>query len=271
MLGKLIKHEFKDTIRLFWPIFSLIVVLTPLFAFLMKLGINDISNYEVDGESNLNLTYALQGGLIGYYLLLVGLFLGCQIMMALRFYRTIATNEAYLTFTLPTSTGKILFSKWLIAMLYYIVSGILAVFSILFTILVATPATFKGMIQAFQDLILNIDIDSFSLLSLVVLVFIVSGAAKILQFYVSIMLGQLFRSHRAIISIGFYIALSVALQIVSSLVLLPVIYFNFLDGLPSSDYVIHSFLLMLILFQAVLAGGFYFATYLILRKRLNVR
>lgn len=120
MLGKLIKHEFKDTIRLFWPIYSLIIVLTPLFAFLMKLGINDISNYEE--ESGLNLTYTLQGGLIGYYLLLVGLFLGCQIMMALRFYRTTATNEAYLTFTLPTSTGKILFSKWLIAILYYIVS-----------------------------------------------------------------------------------------------------------------------------------------------------
>lgn len=270
MLGKLIKHEFKDTIRLFWPIFSLIVVLTPLFAFLMKLGSNGIfSSYEE--KNGLNLTYALQGGLIGYYLLLVGLFLGCQIMMALRFYRTIATNEAYLTFTLPTSTGKILFSKWLIAMLYYIVSGILAFFSILFTIIVVTPATFKEIVQTFEDFILNIDIDSFSLLSLVALVFIVSGAAKILQFYVSIVLGQLFRSHRAIISIGFYIALSVVLQIVSSLVLLPVIYFNFLDGLPSSDYIIHSFLLILILFNAVLAGGFYFTTYLIIRKRLNVR
>lgn len=270
MLGKLIKHEFKDTIRLFWPIFSLIVVLTPLFAFLMKLGMNDIFfNYEE--QNGLNLTYALQGGLIGYYLLLVGLFLGCQIMMALRFYRTIATNEAYLTFTLPTSMGKILFSKWLIAMLYYIVSGILAFFSILFTVIVATPATFKEIVQTFEDLILNIDIDSFSLLSLAALVFIVSGAAKILQFYVCIMLGQLFRSHRAIISIGFYIALSVILQIVSSLVLLPVIYFNFFDNLSSSNYVIHSFLLLLILFNAVLAGGFYFTTYLIMRKRLNVR
>lgn len=266
MLGKLIKHEFKDTIRLFWPIFSLIIVLTPLFAFLMKVGINDLSNF--DNERGLNLTYSLQGGLIGYYILLIGLFLGCQIMIALRFYRTIATNEAYLTFTLPTSPGKILFSKWLIGMLYYITSGILAFCSILFTIIIATPATFKDMVEGFQDLVLNIDIDSFSLLTLVALLLIASGASKILQFYASIMLGQLFRSHRAIISIGFYIALTVVLQIVTTLVILPIVFFNFFDA---GDYSIHFFLLLITFFCAILAGGFYFVTYLIMWKRLNVR
>lgn len=268
MLGKLIKHEFKDTVRLFWPIFSLIIVLTPLFAFLMRLGIDDVSNWE--NESTIDFSYALQGGLVGYYLLIVGLFLGCQIMMALRFYRTTATNEAYLTFTLPTTSGKILFSKWLIAMLYYIISGVIALGSILFTIFVATPTSFQEMLRGFQDLLLNLDIDSFSLLALLALVFVASAASKILQFYAAIMLGQLFRSHRAIISIGFYIAMSVVIQIIGTLVLIPILFFN-IFSMDMSNYSMHFFLLVIALVSSAIAGGFYFMTYLIMKKRLNVR
>lgn len=268
MLSKLIKHEFKDTVRLFWPIYTLIIVLTPLFAFLMRLGITDISNWE--SEIDVDFSSALQGGLIGYYLLLVGLFLGCQVMIALRFYRTMATNEAYLTFTLPTTPGKILFSKWLIAMLYYIASGVIAVGSILLTIFIATPSFFEDMVQAFQNLLLNLDIDSFSMIALLGLVFIASAAGKILQFYASIMLGQLFRSHRAIISVGFYIAMSVVLQIIGSLVLLPIIFFQFMNT-DMVNYSIHFFLLIIALFQVAISGGYYVMTYLIIRKRLNVR
>ena len=38
MLKKLIKHEFKDTMRLFIPMFGFIVVLTPIFSLMMSLG-----------------------------------------------------------------------------------------------------------------------------------------------------------------------------------------------------------------------------------------
>ena len=40
MLGKLIKHEFKDTMRLFLPMFGFIAVLTPIFSLMMSLGNN---------------------------------------------------------------------------------------------------------------------------------------------------------------------------------------------------------------------------------------
>ena len=268
MLKKLLKHELNDTFRLFLPICLIIIVLTPLFAFLMRLGINDYSRME--GSYARNLTYALEGGLVGYYLLLFGLFLGCQIMLALRFYRTTSTNEAYLTFTLPTTPGKILFSKWLIAMLYYIVAGVLALGSILFTIVVATPATFWDMAEATQELLTGIDINGFSLFVLLTLTFIVSGAVSLLQYYAAIMLGQLFRSHRIIISIGFYIAMSVVIKIIGAMVILPVFFFS-MGSVADSEYAPHYFLLLIVLTYSFIAGGFYLMTYLIMQKKLNVQ
>ena len=270
MLKKLIKHELNDTLRLFLPICLLIIVLTPLFAFLMRLGLDDYSYVDSRGW---DISYSLHGGLIGYYLLIMGLFLGCQIMLALRFYRTTSTNEAYLTFTLPTTPGKILFSKWLIAMLYYIVSGVLALGSILFTIVVATPATFHDMIELIQELMMEMDISGFSLLVLITLTFIASGAATILQFYAAIMLGQLFRSHRIIISIGFYIAMTVVIRIIGAMVILPIVFsfFSISSGINDSPYFLHYFFLMVVLAFSFVAGGFYLMTYLIMQKKLNVQ
>ena len=269
MLKKLLKHELNDTLRLFLPICLLIIVLTPVFAFLMRLGIDDYSYINSRGW---DISYAFEGGLIGYYLLIMGLFLGCQIMLALRFYRTTSTSEAYLTFTLPTTPGKILFSKWLIAMLYYIVAGGLALGSILFTIVVATPATFQDMLEFIQEIIIpTMDISDFSLIVLFVLTFIASAAATILQFYAAIMLGQLFRTHRIIISIGFYIAMNVAIRIIAIMVILPIIVFSMAGVDTNSPYSFHFFLLMIMLAYSFFAGGFYLMTYLIMQKKLNVQ
>ena len=155
-------------------------------------------------------------------------------------------------------------------MIYYIISGVIALGSILLTVFVATPTSFQDMVRGFQDLILNLDIDSFSLLTLLALVLVASAASKILQFYAAIMLGQLFRSHRAIISIGLYIAMSVVIQIIGTLVLIPIVFFN-IFSMDMSNYSIHFFLLVIAFVCSAIAGGFYIITYLIMKKRLNVR
>ena len=51
MLKKLIKHEFKDTMRLFIPMFGFIVVLTPIFSLMMSLGSQPYNENTADALS----------------------------------------------------------------------------------------------------------------------------------------------------------------------------------------------------------------------------
>ena len=93
MLKKLIKHEFKDTMRLFIPMFGFIVVLTPIFSLMMSLGSQP---YDENTADALSLVFG--SGIIGYCLLLFGLLIVTQVLIAIRFYKTMTSQEAYLTF-----------------------------------------------------------------------------------------------------------------------------------------------------------------------------
>ena len=113
MLKKLIKHEFKDTMRLFIPMFGFIVVLTPIFSLMMSLGSQP---YDENTADALSLVFG--SGIIGYCLLLFGLLIVTQVLIAIRFYKTMTSQEAYLTFTLPAKTGQLLFAKWLVSFVW---------------------------------------------------------------------------------------------------------------------------------------------------------
>ena len=114
MLKKLIKHEFKDTMRLFIPMFGFIVVLTPIFSLMMSLGSQP---YDENTADALSLVFG--SGIIGYCLLLFGLLIVTQVLIAIRFYKTMTSQEAYLTFTLPAKTGQLLLAKWLVSFVWY--------------------------------------------------------------------------------------------------------------------------------------------------------
>lgn len=77
MLKKLIKHEFKDTMRLFIPMFGFIVVLTPIFSLMMSLGSQP---YDENTADALSLVFG--SGIIGYCLLLFGLLIVTQVLIA---------------------------------------------------------------------------------------------------------------------------------------------------------------------------------------------
>ena len=78
MLKKLIKHEFKDTMRLFIPMFGFIVVLTPIFSLMMSLGSQP---YDENTADALSLVFG--SGIIGYCLLLFGLLIVTQVLIAI--------------------------------------------------------------------------------------------------------------------------------------------------------------------------------------------
>lgn len=259
MLGKLIKHEFKDTMRLFLPMFGFIAVLTPIFSLMMSLG----DNYEEEAGAALSVVFG--SGIAGYFLLLFGLMIVTQILIVIRFYQTMASTEAYLTFTLPAKTGQILFAKWLVAMIWYIISCIVAIVSILMVLLIATPITFQDIGYALTKMFEFIDFSNFMTILLMGLFVLISLSVTILRMYASVMIGQLARTHRVALSIGVYLGLSQGIQIILALLSIP-----FVLLFPEIESV-NVILLLCCLVYGVLSAAFYITTYLLTVKKLNVR
>ena len=248
MLKKLIKHEFKDTMRLFIPMFGFIVVLTPIFSLMMSLGSQP---YDENTADALSLVFG--SGIIGYCLLLFGLLIVTQVLIAIRFYKTMTSQEAYLTFTLPAKTGQLLLAKWLVSFVWYILACGIALISMLIVVLI-------GFVLQ------TINLSDFSALVLLGIFMLISLSFSILMMYLSIMIGQLVQTHRIALSIGAFLGLSQGLQIVISLLSIPfiLIFPNVIDS-------IHVVLLLFCLLYGALGVIFYLLTYLITAKKLNIK
>lgn len=259
MLKKLIKHEFKDTMRLFIPMFGFIIILTPIFSLMMSLG----TEYNEKAESALSLVFG--SGIVGYCLLLFGLLIVTQVLIAIRFYKTMTSQEAYLTFTLPAKTSQILFAKWLVAFVWYILACAIALISIFIVVLIATPIKLSEIINGIGFLLQTIDLSDFGALLLLGLFMLISLAFSISMMYLSIMIGQLVQTHRVALSIGAYLGLSQGLQIILSLLAIPfVLIFPVIQS-------IHVVLILFCLLYSGLSIIFYLLTYWITAKKLNIK
>ena len=176
------------------------------------------------------------------------------------------SQEAYLTFTLPAKTGQLLFAKWLVSFVWYILACGIALISMLIVVLIATPITLSEIIHGIGFVLQTINLSNFSALILLGIFMLISLSFSILMMYLSIMIGQLVQTHRIALSIGAYLGLSQGLQIVISLLAIPFVLI-FPDVIDS----VHVVLLLFCLLYGALGVIFYLLTYLITAKKLNIK
>lgn len=266
MLGKLIKHEFKSTYRIFIPIYiglALLIAAACLFIELLK-------HYN-----SAPLTIISGFGIILLVFGIIFVFISPYIFLSMRFYKTTATREAYLTFTVPAETHQILLGKFIVSFAWTVVTMILAYFSIAI-LFAAGGAQIKDMTSF---LITTFEEDT-SLMITQIISLLLSCALSILQIFTAISLGQLVRDHRIIASLAFYTALYTVQQIVSIVVLLPFMLSGirkdlsseidtFSTGLQSSTPTM-SVLFLSIILSVVFSIAFFFLSKFILKKKLNL-
>lgn len=265
MLGKLIKHEFKSTYRIFVPIYiglALLISAACLFIQLLK-------HYN-----SAPLTIISGFGIILLVFGIIFVFISPYIFLSMRFYKTTATREAYLTFTVPAKTHEILLGKFIVSYAWTIITIILAYFSV--TILcTAGGASVKDMFH----FIFN---GGNELMAIQIFSFLISFALSILQIFTAISLGQLVRDHRIIASLAFYAALYTVQQIISIVAILPFMIteiskdistgmdtFSTSLGTQTGGLPIHIYLLSIIL-SVVFSVVFFFLSNYILKKKLNL-
>lgn len=271
MLGKLIKHEFKATGRLFLLLYAFIVLLTPIFSLFFRLA---------DGDHPLQATV---GGLsiFGYIIMCIAVFFATYIFIVMRYYKTIATSEAYLTFTLPVSTHQIIISKVLVSFVWSCASTLLFILSIISMTFISGIWTFEEAGEFLSEL--------FELLSmqgvapgalfwiLTFLSLLVGVLLSCLQFLFSIAVGQLSKAHRVLMSVGIYFASYMAIQWITTLVTFPLMLMMPQEELIETAqemevmYDMLNLTLGISLILSIIFGAvFYIVSARLLKKRLNV-
>ena len=274
MLGKLIKNEWKST----WK------VPTAVCVYLFILTLIECTSFfsplwKIDNE----VVGVLAGfSMVLYILSLFGISIACFIYFVVRFYRNMYTDEGYLMHTLPVRPWQHIVSKGLVYFIWSIISVVTVMFSI-FALVFSGLYAFSSPIEfsTIQELIrqgfamlpelytqatgMNFGLSVF----MFILAAIIQLITGILMIYASISIGQTFNKHKVMASFIAYICISMAVQLVTSLISIPTMMLQVNEASPFQEIFTPTFLIGVIL-NVLCAVAFYFITEYTMRKKLNV-
>lgn len=195
MLSKLIKHEFRATSRIMWPVFLGMLALTALMRF---------SQLLLNGG---HIPWLLQ--LIGV-LLVIGFVMGLfalafapLVLSACRWRDHVLKDEGYLTLTLPVSLHQLLISKLIVSAVWYAAAFIVGLLSLLIAAsdwasLRYVPENFVDFFTAFSQM--DASLRGHALLILLELLgnFVMKISAASLVVYAAFSIGYSFNKHKSL-------------------------------------------------------------------------
>jgi hypothetical protein len=260
MLNKLIKHEFKATARLLLPLYLVLLVLTIVDRIALSV--------ELNGTLGIIPGFAT----FAYFLSILAIVVVTFVIIILRFYKNLMTDEGYLMFTLPVKPQQIIFSKLLVSIVWNIVSILLILVSLLGVFITKDrfDMLIDGFVQVMDGLRSEFGATYIALFITEFTVLVIFGLINnILIIYLSIAVGQLFNGHKVLGSFAAYIGISTALQIlVSAAFFILSIAFN--QSFEDPRTVPQIIFPITIAYTLVTNFLFYYGTDLIFRKKLNL-
>ena len=140
MLSKLIKHEFRATFRLLIPLFILLFILSIVDRIVLSLDIF----HGVLEIIPILITFA-------FVISIATVIIATFILMIMRFYKNLTSDEGYLMFTLPVHTRQLIHSKFLVFFTWTI-ACILAVIAALL-IALARPESISELWNSFKQVL----------------------------------------------------------------------------------------------------------------------
>ena len=273
MLRKLMKHEFRATGRILLPLFG-ILLLTALAA---RFSVGFL--LETDSWF-LNLVGSLLTTAFGLAIFAVCLM--ALITMVNRFRTNLLGDEGYIMFTLPASVHQQIWSKLIVSTVWFAATGVIVALSMFITTfdIRLMDEMWHGFLNLLDyavrinhlDLVANGAAFAVELLLLCVL----GSFALCLRFYSAMSIGFSFPNHKGLLSVAFYIATDIALQILVGLgmALVNDSWFHrlLLGWEPNVSVVagMHLGMWFLIVLELIYCAVFYFLTVYFLQKHLNL-
>ena len=273
MLSKSMKHEFRATSRVMLPLFAALLLVSVVAHFAMKL---------LNGSDNLHwLLETISVIVIVLFVVsVVAIAVGVLILTVSRFYRSFLSNEGYLNMTLPVSVHTHIFSRLIVAVIWYALT-VIAV-GLAFLVMGLDAHGWKEFFVAIGDILRGLSQQHLTghaiLLGLEMLVAMVLGCCfTSLLLYAAMAVGHSFNRHKKGLSVLFAFVFYYAIQILGVIgiaLLTRVDWGNWFElsaeNVSHSLTVIQSILGVAILVDLVGCALFYFVTHFFLSKKLNL-
>ncbi len=257
MLGKLLKHEWKATARKY-GLFYLILAAITLFAAIIH-GIPTDNIYFNMGEVALLAVYVVS---------LIGVFFCSTGMAIVRFYKNMVSDEGYLTFTLPVKVWQLVFSKFLVAFVWQMVTIVLCILSVLGVFVVGHVE-----LKEFSEVLSLLGGEFGRMVPVFGIMLVVNTVYQLMIYYLSMAIGQLFGTYKILASVIAYCALVFVIELVLLLVIIGVFgmvgFMEMSMSMTTMDGMANFYLIFTCL-SAALGVAAYFVTCYLLRKKLNL-
>lgn len=291
MLRKLLKYDLASVGRYWW-------ILVP-----SSLGVSCIGGFafryliyaaEHDDQSNVLLTLFAILALIVCFIALAGSLVATPILVYIRFYKHLFTDEGYLTFTLPVSRRSLLLSKTLNAIIWTVGQMLLwfTCFGILLTIAGTGSSVFSSeMSEMLHEVRWLMSMIGDSLNEVIelrwpiiwliegVLIFICMCIYLVCSFQFSITVGAVIaKKAKVFVGIGIQYGLSSVLSFVTqmaTLIILPVLSDGLMQLAPDPTnaeigWIITLLLAIVLMMALALVAVLYYTTLGMLERKLNL-
>lgn len=270
MLGKLIKYEFKACGRTFLPIYIGIIIISILNGL--------FSNYNLiptleDGIPLDTSVVGMQNVLIlVLFALFVALFVITITLIIQRFNKNLLQDEGYLMFTLPVTTKNLILSKYLVAIIFVIFSGIVAITSFIIIALCSGQISHINLFNVFNEMDLS-TVDVFIIFIDLFIRFIISYSIFILTIYLSISVGQFSKLNKHKVPAGiisFFIISTIVTKLQSFMgeIILPESAYTQITENLNVEYFGYDMILFVL--NIIIAVVIFMGIYWILDKKLNL-
>lgn len=270
MMGKLFKHEFKNTASKYWYMYAIILALT-LFTKILDIIQMNLNSRFLNPPLYISMALLFIG--LCFLVLLTGVF------SIIRFYRDMVGNQAYLTYTLPVEVWQHIIVRLTVSVFWIIISGIVCIISVF--ILGAGHDLLREILIGLSSMISSIKTTQQVLFIIqLILSIIFNTASSLMMFYMAIAIGQLFNRNKAIAAAGAYVGCNMIMEVFTTLLFLltsnriPWIL-DYKDGFSTEFFnsgaeFVNSVLLLTGLVNIFFLVTFFLITERLLSRRLNI-
>ncbi|MCR5417738.1 MAG: hypothetical protein K6E84_02335 [Lachnospiraceae bacterium] len=218
MLKKLLVHEWKDT----W---KLMTILNAAMLVVALIGVMVFNHDNLDKVMSAEkYQFGTMMGFMSYmmvYVVGIGvLAVVSTLFFFIRFYRNLYTDQGYLMHTLPVTSNDLMLSKTLVAFVWKCISSFVVTFSVAILIASMMEGGVSELFRSIGEGLRELEISNGKAI-LFILVFILLGIGSmlfsIMKGYAAISIGQQISKNKVLASIGIYIGISMAIQLVTNL------------------------------------------------------
>lgn len=218
MTGKLIKYEFRSSIKLMALIWAAIIVSSVLFSLCgnaFQRAVVGGSDPQVAGLFGEIVTF-ITGFM--YFMSIMAMIVITLVLIVMRFYKGLFGSEGYLMNTLPVKPWQLITSKGVVAAVLVIAGVAVSVISVM---ILAGLSGIADITEAFREISAVMKAEPMLILTAIeLLIIVIVGLLKsIYQVYASLAIGQLVNKYRILLALGAYIGINIALSVIAMILM----------------------------------------------------